>query len=55
MLNDKIEKESQLDKKEKKTRVNSSNLWSGSWDWDNLIISKLNKIMKFKPPINLMF
>jgi len=48
MLNDKIEKKNQLNKKQKKqlelTRVNLLNILLVSWDQDNLMKNKQNKL-----------
>jgi len=48
MLNDKIEKKNQLNKKHKKqlelTRVNLLNILLVSWDQDNLMKNKQNKL-----------
>jgi hypothetical protein len=48
MLNDEIEKKGQLEK-ENKTPAIRSNPQFESWDWDNLIKTKLKKIMKLNP------
>jgi hypothetical protein len=57
MLINEIEKiKGQLGKKNiiKVNQVNSSNPWSRSWNWDNLVKSKLKRNHEAQSLINLM-